>query len=198
MPRLPKLIPAFVTLAALIVPSACMYKQAEAPQAAPRTPDEKRIIHDFKKRVDHYEDVSEKLEKQVYPHRQELDANEIHKKQKELAARILKALPDWKQGNIFTPQIAELFKRRIAEVVNAGPDGANVKAAIFDDAPGNVTVKVFTEYPSGVPLSTLPAQLLKVFPAIPKELEYRFLGPHLIIMDVAAFLIVDVIAGAIK
>ena len=198
MPRLAKLSTAFVTLAVLILPAGCMYKQAEAPQAAPRTPDEKRIIHDFKKRVDHYEDLSEKLEKQVYPHRQELDPLEIHKKQKELAARILKALPNWKQGDIFTPQVAELFKRRIAEVVSAGPDGANIKAAIFDDAPGDITVKVFTEYPSGVPIATLPAQLLKVFPAIPKELEYRFLGPHLIVMDVAAFLIVDVIPAAIK
>src|SRR5687767_9929594 len=113
MPRLPKLIAAFVTLAVLILPSGCMYKQAEAVQAAPRTPDEKRVIQDFKKRVDRYEDLSEKFEKEVYPHRQELDANEIHKKQKELAARILKALPDWKQGNIFTPEMAEIFKRRI-------------------------------------------------------------------------------------
>ena len=175
----------------------CMQKPIEAPQAQPRTADEERIIADFKKRVDGYEDVSGKLESQVYPPSNELDPNTIHAKQKELAARIIKALPEWKQGAIFTPEISALFKRRIAEVVR-GRDGANVKAAIFDDAPGDMPIRVFNEYPAGVPIATLPAQMLKLFPVLPKELEYRFLGPNLILMDIKAFLIVDVVLDAIK
>lgn len=197
MTRLTNLILAAGAVLAIAAPTGCMYKQVEAPEAAPRTGDEQRLIDDFKKRVDHYEDVSSKLEKEVYPPSSELDPNTIHARQKELAARIVKALPEWKQGAIFTPEISALFKKRIAEVVN-GPDGANIKGAIFDDAPGDMTVKVFTEYPAGVPIATLPAQMLKLFPALPKELEYRFLGPNLILMDIAAFLIVDVIPDAIK
>lgn len=197
MTRLTNLILAAGAVLAIAAPTGCMYKQVEAPEAAPRTGDEQRLIDDFKKRVDHYEDVSSKLEKEVYPPSSELDPNTIHARQKELAARIVKALPEWKQGAIFTPGISALFKKRIAEVVN-GPDGANIKGAIFDDAPGDMTVKVFTEYPAGVPIATLPAQMLKLFPALPKELEYRFLGPNLILMDIAAFLIVDVIPDAIK
>ena len=191
-----KLILATAVLGFVAAPS-CAQKPVEAPEATPRTADEDRIIADFKQRVDRYEDVSGKLEKEVYPGTPELDATKIHARQKELASRIIKALPTWKQGDIFTPEVATLFKRRIAEVIN-GPEGANIKAAIFDDAPGEMTVKVFTEYPSGVPIATLPAQMLKLFPVLPKELEYRFLGSHLILMDIAAFLIVDVIPNAIK
>lgn len=197
MNRLSNLICAAAALLTLAAPSGCMYRQVEAPEAKPRTGDEQRLIDDFKKRVDHYEDVSSKLEAQVYPPSTELDPNTIHARQKELAARIVKALPEWKQGAIFTPEISAFFKRRIAEVIG-GPDGANIKGAIFDDAPGQMTVKVFTEYPAGVPIATLPAQMLKLFPALPKELEYRFLGLNLILMDIAAFLIVDVIPDAIK
>lgn len=197
MTRLSNLICAAAALMALAAPSGCTYKQVEAPEARPRTGDEQRIIDDFKKRVDHYEDVSSKLETEVYPPSSELDPKTIHARQKELASRIVKALPGWKQGDIFTPEISAFFKRRIAEVVN-GPDGANIKGAIFDDAPGDMAIKVFTEYPAGVPIATLPAQMLKLFPALPKELEYRFLGPNLILMDIAAFLIVDVIPDAIK
>ena len=197
MRRLHKLILAGAAAITIAAPSGCMYRQVESPEAQPRSADEERIVADFKKRVDTYEDVSSKLESQVYPASTELDPATIHAKQKELASRILKALPQWKQGDIFTPEISAFFKRRIAEVVN-GPEGSTIKAAIFDDAPGDMNVKVFTEYPSGVPIATLPAQMLKLFPALPKELEYRFLGPNLILMDIKAFLIVDVIPDAIK
>lgn len=186
-----------VLLSTAIALPGCMYKQVEAPEASARSANEERIIADFKQRVDRYEDVSSKLEAEVYPASQELDPKTIHARQKELASRVLKALPAWKQGDIFTAEVAALFKRRIAEVVG-GPDGANIKGAIFDDAPGDMAVKVFTEYPAGVPIATLPAQMLKLFPALPKELEYRFLGPNLILMDIKAFLIVDVIPDAIK
>lgn len=196
MTRLPKLILAAGVGLTIAFPSGCMYRQVESPEAQPRTGVEQRIIEDFKKRVDHYEDVSGKLEDQVYPPTSELDPQTIHARQKELAARILKAFPNWKQGDIFTPEIAGFFKARIAEVLK-GTDGANVKGAIFDDAPGDMTVRVFTEYPTGVPIATAPAQLLSHFPALPKELEYRFIGPNLILMDIAAFLIVDVIPDAI-
>jgi hypothetical protein len=193
---MPKLILAAAILGFTAAPS-CAQKPIEAPEASPRTANEERIIADFKQRVDRYEDVSGKLEKEVYPASSELDPNTIHARQKELASRIIKALPTWKQGDIFTPEVSALFKRRIAEVVR-GPEGANIKGAIFDDAPGEMAVKVFTEYPSGVPIATLPAQMLKLFPVLPKELEYRFLGSHLILMDIAAFLIVDAIPDAIK
>ena len=197
MTRFSNLILAGGVVITMAAPSGCMYKQVEAPEAKPRGATEQRVIDDFKKRVDHYEDVSGKLEKEVYPATPELDANTIHARQKELASRIVKALPEWRQGAIFTPEISAFFKARIAEVI-AGPEGANVKGAIFDDAPGDMAIKVFTEYPAGVPIATLPAQMLKLFPALPKELEYRFLGPNLILMDIAAFLIVDVIPDAIK
>jgi hypothetical protein len=196
MTTFPKLILAAAGVFAVAVP-ACTNKPVESPAAAPRTTDEQRIIDDFKQRVDRYEDVSGKLEAEVYPASSELDPKTIHARQKELAARILKALPTWKQGDIFTPEISAFFKRRIAEVLG-GPNGANIKGAIFDDAPGDMPIKVFTEYPAGVPIATLPAQMSKLFPVLPKELEYRFLGPNLILMDIKAFLIVDVILDAIK
>lgn len=182
---------------ALAAPAGCAQRRVEAPEAQPRGANEERIIADFKARVDKYEDVSSKLESKVYPPSNELDPKTIHAKQKELAAQIVKALPEWKQGDIFTPEVSTLFKRRIAEVVN-GRDGSTIKAAIFDDAPGDMTIRVFTEYPAGVPIATLPAQMLKTFPVLPKELEYRFLGPNLILMDIKAFLIVDAILDAIK
>ncbi|HUF23048.1 MAG TPA: hypothetical protein VMN81_02890 [Vicinamibacterales bacterium] len=197
MTRLSRLILAVSAVTVFGMAAGCANKRFESPQAAPQTADEQRVIADFKKRVGAYEGVSSKHRAAGRPSTSELDPGTIHARQKELASRIIKALPEWRQGAIFTPEISVLFQRRIAQVVN-GPDGANIKGAIFDDAPPTMTVKVFAEYPTGVPIATVPAQMLELLPVLPKELEYRFLGRHFILMDIAAFLIVDVIPEAIK
>ena len=64
------------------------------------------MIADFKARVAKYEGVSGKLRAEVFPAASEVQASEIHKHQKELATRIVQALPGWKQGEIFAPEIA--------------------------------------------------------------------------------------------
>jgi hypothetical protein len=176
---------------------ACTHKPVEAPEAAPRTANEEAVIADFKTRLDKYEAISGKLRAEVFPASSEVQASEIHRHQKELAARIKQALPDWKQGDIFTPGINTIFKRRLAEALS-GTDGANNRGAIFDDAPPTQTVVVLTEYPTGMPVATVPAEILQLLPVLPKELEYRFIGRHLILFDVSAYLMVDVIPDAIK
>ena len=198
MARFPKLGRLFLSL--LLVSAgafACARKPVEAPEAAPRTGNEDRIIADFKERLSKYESVSSKLRGEVFPPGQETKAEEIHKRQKELARRIVAALPGWQQGNIFTPEIAALVKRRLAEAMR-GVEGANNRGAIFDDAPPAQKIVVMTEYPSGAPVATVPAEILKLMPVLPKELEYRFVGRDLILLDVSAYLMVDVIPEAIK
>ena len=41
----------------------------------------------------------------------------------------------------------------------------------------------------------MPPSILLNLPKLPEELEYRFVGPHLILHDVNANLIVDFIPG---
>jgi hypothetical protein len=46
-------------------------------------------------------------------------------------------------------------------------------------------------YPEDVPVSTVTASVLASLPPLPPILQYRFLGRHLILMDVGARLIAD-------
>jgi hypothetical protein len=46
-------------------------------------------------------------------------------------------------------------------------------------------------YPQGAALSTVPPDLLAKLPKLPKPLEYRFVGGHLILHDTEASLVVD-------
>lgn len=183
--------------AAFVAAPSCSRKPVEAPAAAPRTTSEDQIIADFKARLAKYEAVSDKLRGEVFPSTSEIKAEEIHKRQKELARRIVEALPGWEQGNIFTPEISALIRGRLPEALK-GTDGANVRGAIFDDAPPPQKIVVMTEYPTGAPVATVPAQILELLPVLPKELEYRFVGTDLILFDVSAYLMVDVVRNAIK
>jgi hypothetical protein len=54
-----------------------------------------------------------------------------------------------------------------------------------------------TPYPDGVPLSTMPPAILGVLPKLPPEVDYRFVGRHLILRDVAANIIVDYVWEAL-
>lgn len=197
-PKLGRIALAFgVVTVAAAAGQACSRRPVEAPEAAARSGNEDRIIAEFKARLAKYETVSSKLRSEVFPPGDQIQATEIHKLQKELASRIVKALPEWKQGEIFTPEIASFVRRRLAEALS-GPEGANNRAAIFDDAPPPQKVVVMTEYPTGMPVATVPSEILKLLPVLPKELEYRFVGRDLILFDVSAYLMVDVVPAAIK
>ena len=54
---------------------------------------------------------------------------------------------------------------------------------IKDDAPAaqEVPFKVNAEYPKEVAMSTVPPDVLKALPPLPEDLQYRFVGKHLLL-----------------
>ena len=67
------------------------------------------------------------------------------------------------------------------------------RAAAWKEIPLIGVPAVNSPYPPGAPLATFPPILLARLPELPKALEYRFAGPHLIVRDVEANLVVDVL-----
>ena len=59
--------------------------------------------------------------------------------------------------------------------------------------PSAAKLIVNARYPDTVPLTTIPPQVLQTLPELTEDLEYRFLGDALILLDVHAHLIVDFI-----
>ena len=56
---------------------------------------------------------------------------------------------------------------------------------------------VNARYPDQVPLSTMPPDVLENLPKLPKEVEYRFVGEHLILLDPDAHIVVDLMPRAL-
>lgn len=124
----------------------------------------------------------------------EATPEEVVRRQRALAARIRTARAGARPGDLFTPDFQALLKWSI-DVVLSGPDGKTVKASILDENPGGKAPAINEPYPTSIPLSTMPPPILAALPRLPKGLEFRFLGPRLILLDTEADLIVDCTEG---
>jgi len=158
-----------------------------------------QLLVDFKQRVDQYMKLHDRLEKQAPPVKKKDEPENIKASQDALGAAVRAARTGARQGEIFTPQIAQLF-RRLMYPETHGPDGSETKKAIKDDAPAPkaVPIKVNARYPDASPLPTVPPNLLASLPQLPKDLEYRVVDNNLILRDVHANVIVDFIPKAIR
>jgi hypothetical protein len=117
---------------------------------------------------------------------------QIDKNQRELEEKVRQARSGAKQGDIFTPEAQPVILRLMAAVFG-GPDGAKLKASIMDENPVGTKVSVNARYPDTVPVSTVPPQILQTLPKLSEDLEYRFVGENLIILDSHAHVIADYI-----
>ncbi len=67
----------------------------------------------------------------------------------------------------------------------------------MDENPVGLTLAVNGRYPDTVPLSSVPPQVLQTLPKLSEDLEYRFVGDRLILLDTHAHVIADFIDDAL-
>jgi len=100
-----------------------------------------------------------------------------------------------KRGDIFTADAEPVIKRLLASVFG-GPDGKQLKASIMDENPVGLKLAVNGRYPDTVPISSVPPQVLQTLPALSEDMEYRFIGDNLILLDSHAHIVADFIPNA--
>jgi hypothetical protein len=151
---------------------------------------------EFTKRVQDYLAVHKKAMGTIPSLSKEATPEQIDQYQRALARGIQQLRLRAKPGEIFTKEIRAYFRRRL-DGVFSGPEGRTLKASIMDENPGPIKLQINGRYPDTVPLTTMPPQVLAELPKLPQELEYRFIGERLILLDVPAHLIVDFIENAL-
>ena len=158
-----------------------------------------KILADFKSRIDTYMELHNRLEKQAPPLKETKYPAQIKASQDVLAQKIREARKDAKPGEIFTPEIRQVF-RRLMYPETKGTDGAETKAAIAEEKQElkDVKIRVNAAYPDDAPLMTVPPNILAALPKLPEDLEFRFVSKHMILLDVHANLIVDYVLNAIQ
>jgi len=151
------------------------------------------IEADFSTRVWNYSELRSKLEKGLPPLTVTDDPAEITTAVHVLAERIRAARAGAQEGEIFTPTISVEFRKVLLVEMNA-----STWASIMDDNPGEFSSQINGTYPEERPLSTVPPNILAVLPRLPDDVQYRFVGRHLVLLDTRAGVILDRIPYAIK
>jgi len=125
---------------------------------------------------------------------QELDNN-----RRALQAAIQAWRPNAKQGDIFTPAAAAVFRKLLTATLT-GPHGKKIRASLNHAepaAPANLQVNGSFPNHNGRPLQSVPPTLLKNLPILPKGLEYSIVGKRLVLRDANANLVVDYLPDAL-
>lgn len=107
------------------------------------------------------------------------------------------ARPTQREGEIFSPDVADLFRRRIAATLHGYEyDHADLLAEMDVEELVAPPILVNESLPTGTGHVMLP-WLADALPLLPWELAYGLVGRDLILIDVESNLIVDVIRAAL-
>ena len=183
-----------VVACALLVSSACQDK-SPAPQSAVTDPTALALT-EFNKRIEDYVAVHKSVARPLGEIDETKKPAEITGREVELGKAIRAARAEAKAGVIFTPEVSAVLKKIIADNYRRSPEVRETTKDAELELP-DFTPVVNDVYPPTHPLATFPATLLKVLPPLPEKLEYRFVTHHLILRDVEANLIVDVLPNAV-
>jgi len=164
--------------------------------AADEIPRRPRAIDDFQNRVEAYAELHRAAQGESPAVKQTDSAGAILTGQHLLAATIQQKRQGAQQGNIFSPEISQEF-RRLAGTATRGPAAGRVQKSLKRAEPVKLALKVNETYPQRTPLQSVPPTLLQNLPKLPPELDYRVVGHALVLRDIGANLIVDFIPDLI-
>ena len=151
---------------------------------------------DFLKRVQAYVDLHRKLESTLPPLPDKPTPAQVDTHQRALSRLIAQARSGAQYGDIFSREGRAYVRRQLARALS-GPDSRDIVASIMDENPGRLRLQINGRYPDEIPLATMPPQILAALPKLPEDIEYRFIGDRLILLDVHAHLVVDFLNDAL-
>jgi len=183
----------FLLLLALLAPGL----RAQTPEPEKPPAEDTPGFKDFSTRAQRYMQLHKNLEQSLPPLKSSGKPDLIAAHEQALATKIQEARGKARPGEIFTPDAAKSFRHVIATEFKSS-HAANARATIQTGAPiKEVQLEVNEIYPQELPYTSVPPTLLLKFPKLPNELAYRIVAHDLILLDVKANVVVDLIAKAI-
>jgi hypothetical protein len=153
----------------------------------------------FQRGVAEYVALHRSLERELPPVLITQDVGQIDRAVRQLRIRIQATRATARQSDIISPDVARMFRRRIATCLTPEEwkaffvDRAQDEEGEPLEAP---PLHVNMQWPAGVPFDFVPPQLLQSLPALPEELQYRIIGLSLVLWDYHTNLIVDFLPDA--
>ena len=150
---------------------------------------------DFQKRLDGYLQLRESLAKKLEPLSPTASASDLQARQQALAAALKTARASARPGDMIPPPMQEQIRATIhADMKRRSPA---TKRAAFEEVPDGALPGINKTYPEQAALPTVPPLLLASLPRLPDNLQYRFYGRHLVLLDGDTEIVVDYIRDAV-
>ncbi len=186
-----------MALAAGLVVAASACRKEVAQETS--TQSDARAMQDFNARIEKYVTIHHQVEAKfkIVHIKATHSGADIVKRQHLMADRIRAARGDAKESDIFTPEIAAYFRRAIDSAYLANTEGISASLACVSPLV-EAGIKANDIYPEAADYTIMPPTILLHVPRLPRELEYRIVDRDLIIRDVEANLVVDIMRNAIK
>jgi hypothetical protein len=156
-------------------------------------------LQPFHDAVSDYAKLHRRLEKQVRQLHVTEHAEEIFDASDALANAIKAARPTAREGDLFTPAVANVFRERIADALTAGgfhPE--EVIAASLEEADEEAPLPVVNGRFPWLRGAAMWPCVLNALPLLPDDLEYRIVGRDLVMVDTHANLVVDILRNAVR
>jgi hypothetical protein len=179
-----------------IFSTASIGAQTTATSEVKLTPQEKQLVANFDGRVKDYLKQRDRVKKKLKPLSKEATPEEIEAYQQGFVAALRSMRAGTKPGYIFIPAFTQ-YVRTIILTEFPPRDKKDVKKTILEAETKGVPLKVNYPYPETKELTEMPATLLLKLPQLPKEVKYRFVGRHLLLVDSDNSLIVDYTLNAL-
>jgi len=155
-------------------------------------------VEQFQQGVDGYIALRGAATTQISPPVVSSDVSSILAAVDRLAEAIRAARPTARAGDIFMAQSASAIRRRIEAVLGRHHGKlAGLLVEIDGEAPplpARLFVNGRFDWQYG---ASMPADFIAVLPALPSPLQYRFVGRDLVLVDIEAGLVVDVLPSVL-
>jgi hypothetical protein len=157
---------------------------------------EKQVIEEFEKRAKEYSRLREDLEDKMakLPTKSTPEQIEAHKKAFEETVRTARV--GARHGDIFSPGIMKLIRKTIRNEFK-GKEIVELRKMTMEADTKGVPLRVNYPYPDNKELTEMPPTLLLKLPQLPKQLRYRFVNRHMLLVDRENGLIVDYMLNAL-
>jgi hypothetical protein len=151
------------------------------------------VFHD---RVEVYVALHRRLEGPLPALRPTTDPFKTYLSRQLLANAIRKARPNARQGDIFTPDVARAFRTIIAQALRGRDVEKLLREPEVEMAPrDSLRLEINEPYPADAS-HAVPPILLQHLPPLAGDVEYRIVNRVLVLWDIHANLVVDVLPDA--
>lgn len=188
---------AFVAVMATLAANATGFASAAPAQPATRsrtgdnTNADAAAIVDFQSRLQKYVALRQQLANKLKPLSPTPNAADLAARQESLAAALRDVRKGARQGDVIPPPVADLIRRIVVDDFNQRTP--TTKRAVFDEVPERIRPAVNKTLPDSAALATVPPLLLNNLPRLPDNLQYRFIGRDVVLIDGDTRLMIDFI-----